>query len=344
MQESITDVNNEIIEKYIKNVFKRDFKYKGISSTVISIIPIDSEKKRAFLVKIKDRSIFMKINLPFWDEENTKIKMHNERMALEILNNAKIKNVPRVYKYESNSSVFGTDVLLMNYIYDTRKSLDKDSIYRLVRIIKKIHSIRSKSFTVPFGGDFSSSYKGNGHDFIRFYLEVLGKDIVNIEKMHFLKKTHLEDFLNSAFFFISKKIKQNIELFKKTKEFSMIHGHLARNSERKHILIDRKNNMYIIDWENVCFGEKELEVASFLYENGMMNSYLKKNFIDLYRDNNSLDIKKIFIYIYLIQLDDLIEELKKKLILRSRDNSLDVDFFLSIHRQRRILYKLSKKL
>lgn len=317
---NIEQIDKTKIKEYIKMNIKH-IKKKVVNWNDIKISLLDSEKKRAFLINIDGVKIFMKINLPFWDEENSRCKMLNEKEALEILNRRGIKNIPKIYKFEANSYFFNTETLLMSYIMDTETNLNRNHILKLARLVNSIHSITSKSFTVPFG-NFINRINGNGYDFLNSYLDVLEKDIKFINNFYFVRKLQLENFLIDIFVNIRKKTIKYRDSFKETKIFSLLHGHIARNIERKHILIDENDQIYLIDWENVCFGEREMELASFIYENNSLNFYLKKYFFDLLNHNGTLNFKKIFIYMILLRLDDLIEDLKKYIYYLKEKNIL----------------------
>lgn len=338
----ITYVNKEIIEQYIRKNIIKIIKKRNIYS--FQIIPIDSEKKRTFLIEVDGHRIFMKLNIPFWDEENAKLKMVNEKLALELLKERNIENVPILYRYDSNSNILNTEVLLMSYMSDTKIPLNRNNIPKLVKIVKCIHSIKSNTFTVPYG-NFSNRFKGNGYDFINSYLIVLKKDIYEIGCFPPLKRLCLEINLRDLISLIDKIIKHNKDTFKKTKEFSMIHGHLARNRERSHVLVEKDNSINIIDWENVCFGERELELASFIYENNTLNFKLKKLFLDLYSEKQYIIHKYIYIYIYLLRLDDLIESLKQNIFLFRAKMPLNINkkFISYIYKQKQLLINLLER-
>ena len=314
---------------------------KAEKDCLISVNVLRSEKKRTFRAKMDDVSLFLKFNIPFWDDDNIKQKMINEKKALEIFKEEGVKGVPELYGYDASRAYFNAEVLITNYIADTRKSINKNNIAQLVAVVKRIHSIKSHNFTIPYG-DFTKKINGTGYDFINFYLEVLARDIKKLNESRALQKIFRHISLNEPFLFIRKKIMYSRKMFNTAKDFSLIHGHLARHRERKHILIDKNNNIYLIDWENVCFGERDLELASFLYENSGLNSNLKKVFLNLYSGDSRLNYKKIYIYIFLLRLDDLIEEIKRiGLLLKAGCISeVNKEILFSLYKQKRSLLAL----
>lgn len=337
-------IRQEQVKKYIAEC--RIFGIKdGRSSGDVKVKPLVSEKNRTFVAEVCDFSVFVKINIPFWDDENGSQKMVNEKTALNILRKNKIDNVPRLYQYDKNGNIFNAEVLLTEYIPDTKKSLNINNVGKLAEFVRQVHSIKSKTFTVPYS-NFVKKIKGDGYDFINSYVRILRQDIDQIQQYSALEKMALDASLEDFFQIIAHKIIDNKGAFKVTTEFSLIHGHLTRNRERKHILIDCDGRLYVIDWENVCFGERELELASFLYENTMLSQKIKAKFITFYKGEEKIDNWKIYVYMYLLCLDDLVEQFKRIIIMfkAGRRPVIDKRFIVELLRQKKLLLNLQKRI
>lgn len=311
------NINVGEIKDYIRKDIRKEYR------KTIRVRCLDTEKKRTYLVRAGDQGILLKFNLKYFNGEERSYKMINERLSLDILDQYNVKNIPRVFGYDPDSSIFGTDVLSMSFIPDTNRILGSVSLLKLERVVYKIHSITSNGyFTVPYG-NFSKKIKGNAYDFVDTYIKVLKSDVVKNDFMgYFIKKLHLQAVSVDALRLIEKSLFLQKNDFIRIRTFSLIHGHIARNTLRKHILIDKKNGVYIIDWENVCFGERELDLAAFKYENYTTSSKLKDYFIDVYNSRNPISYKKIFIYMFLLQLDDIIEILKKTAFLSQNEKTI----------------------
>jgi thiamine kinase-like enzyme len=129
--------------------------------------------------------------------------------------------------------------------------------------------------------------------------------------------------LSHFIYFIENEIHRNKNILEKTSEFHLLHGHLARNNERKHILINNKK-IFIVDWEGALFGDKEYEIAAFLYENDTLPLERKKNFLNEYLNRETISKRKLKIYKFLIRLDDFAESIKKYLFKKERAEAKDI--------------------
>lgn len=327
----------QAVEHYVRTTF---LKGKQRCPEIVTTL-LDAEKKRTFLVQLGSRKIFVKIDLRSWEGEDRSHKMVNERLALRLLAQKKIAVVPRIYRYDRKHKLFGEDVLCTEYITDTKRKITTKHIEQLVAQVEKIHAIQSKKFTVAFG-PFKHALSGNGYDFINVYRKALASDIRKTQTIALVHKLEFSKIFRDSLQFITAKIKQHKDIFQATKQFSLIHGHLARHKERKHILIDKDDRVYIIDWENVCFGEPELEMAAFIYENYSLSQRLKKLFVTQYSRWYQISQKKISIYCYLIKLDDSIEDFKRRSFLLKQKVPVPIDkqFIISVNKQKQLLMSL----
>ena len=327
----------DLAEQYIRKIFLSQLKTEGASG-VVKIKGIDSEKQRVFQVDVSGKKFILKINIPFWDEENSLMKMLNEQSSLKMLESKNFLWAPKLYSFEKEKDLFNAEIIVMEHAQDSRKIFNRQSIASLAEIILTLHKIVSREFTAPFG-DVEKKNKGDGFDFINSYLRLLEDDMAKILISPICKKLDAGEFIKAAF----KEIKKNIflarDLFKKTKNFSFLHCHLVRDEERRHVIISESGELRVIDWESACFGEKELELASFLYENFNLRKDLKRFLIDLVKTGESISFEKIHLYTGLLILDDLIEDLKKtELTLRIKMGHAAGSSFLKVyHRQRKLL-------
>lgn len=330
-------VRKDLVKQYIRKIFPAQLKTEGALG-VVRIKGIDSEKQRVFQVDVSGKKFILKINMPFWDEENSLMKMLNEQSSLRMLESKNFSWAPKLHSFEKEKGLFNTEVIVMEYIQDSRRMFDRQSIASLAEIILALHKIESREFTVPFG-DVEKKNKGDGFDFINSYLRLLEDDMAKILISPISKKLNAGEFINAVFKEIKKNIFMAKDLFKKTKNFSFLHCHLVRDEERRHVIISKSGKLRVIDWENVCFGEKELELASFLYENFNLRKDLKRFLISLVEIGESISSQKVHLYTSLLIFDDLIEDLKKtELMLRLKMGHAAGNNFLKVyHRQRKLL-------
>lgn len=325
------------LEQYIRKIFFGQLKREGVSG-VVKIRGIDSEKQRVFQVDVSGKKFILKINMPFWDEESSLMKMLNEQSSLKMLESKNFPWAPKLYSFEKEKDLFNTEIIVMEHVPDSRKMFDRQSIALLAKIILILHKIESREFTVPFG-DVGKKNKGDGFDFINSYLHLLDDDMAEILISPICKKLDAGKFINTVF----KEIKKNIflarDLFKKTKNFSFLHCHLVRDEERRHVIISGSGELRVIDWESACFGEKELELAAFLYENFNLRRDLKRFLINLLDSGERISFDKVNLYTSLLIFDDLIEDLKKiELTLRRKKGYGDCNsFFRGYYRQKKLL-------
>jgi len=275
----------------------------------VGIATLDSEKKRTFLVSASGNRYIMKVNLPSGSEENSLMKMLNEKTALELLERRAFRWAPRVRHFEKEKDLFDAEVLITDYMPDTGAVFTRPDIKRLAGVLSGLHAIRSSGFTIPFG-DARKKIKGNGYDFVCSYAGSLAEDARRLISSVIVRKLGCRIFMREAVSQMNRRLKALKDKFRQTTEFSFLHCHVVRDAERRHVIITKDRDIFLVDWESVCFGEREMEVAVFMYENNRLDASLKKTFAVLMGATCKLCFEKVDIYACLLIFDDLIEDLK----------------------------------
>jgi len=308
-------MNKDIYAGLKKYIYRLDNGYfLGEKIQKLNIGLLDCQKpKRVFKIDVNNRCFALKINITSrWDARS---RIKNEYEALNLIEKNKIHNVPRICYCNKQNKFQGREILIVSFIENEKsEKLSSLHIVKLVKFLLKLHSIKSRKFTIPYG-KFNMLHKGNASDFASRYL-------ANIKYGYtFLNRRYNSEILVSCkkyINFIENKFSENKKLFTQNNEFSLLHGHLTNKKNHRHILT-HGGNISIIDWESACFGEREYELATFLYENYNLSQHQKGLFIKEYFNSAPFNKIKLKIYRFLIELDDLGEYLGKL----SRNNKSD---------------------
>jgi hypothetical protein len=275
--------------------------FLGEKIRYLQVCLLSSEKpERVFCININNYNCILKINThSIWDERD---RAKNEQSALTLLNNNGIRNVPRVYYFDTQKKFDGKETLIISFMRNNPYSeLTSEHIKRLADFLINLHSIQTNYFTIPFS-EFDKQYIGNGFDFVNSYLEIIQFGFRWLKKK--IGNRNLIKIHSELFDFIGNKIQDQKKILKENSKFCLLHSHLTNRRNHKHILVQEKE-IFIIDWESVCFGEPEYEIATFLDENYGISLQLKMLFLKQYLKRKPLNERKLNIYRFLIKLDDL---------------------------------------
>lgn len=304
----MADISENLLMRYAQNaLFGLSADEGGAVGARIAVL--DSEKKRTFRFSFGSRQYIIKVNPPACAEENSLMKMLNERAALELLGRWDFKWAPRLCHFGKIKDLSGAQVLITDYIRDTDVIFKAADIDGLVSVFSRLHAIRSSRYTMPFG-DVNNKIRGSGYDFVLSYAGTLVEDARRLMSSLIVKKLGCVDFIWEAIAGINRRLEALKGSFKETKEFSFLHCHTVRDEQRRHVLITKGREIFLIDWESACFGERELEAAAFIYENNRLEPRLKKRFLASMANRSKLSLRKVEVYVCLLVFDDLIEDLK----------------------------------
>jgi thiamine kinase-like enzyme len=308
-KEKIELSENEKKELLNKGISQDDF-FKLLSNNY-------NQGRNAFIFSLDEKNIIAKKNF-------NNSSMEPEYAILKLLNNKKFEHSPTPIYFTKEPSI-----LLEEEINGSQIDFDIDlNIEKLAIVLSELHSISFEKFGKPM----EKRERGNKFDNLKFNLSLLEDHWKQIILNRNNIANHEANIVSNYLKNINNSVNELESIFS-DKKFSLVHFDLHKDN----ILVDKNNDIILIDWGNSSIGDNAMDIAKLFYKNDFSEKQ-KQIFFKNYNFSDETIKKRIGVYYPLVILNSLAWRFD---ILATKEK-VDNNFLRSIDKDWRLFDNFNK--